>query len=267
MEYEFDLLKSFADRRNGIKLYKNTIINMTNLVEFFNDKYDPFSIQLEGWSEHMSVEVDSYDDVLEELYEKYKGAGKSLPAEVKLLVLIGFSASAFHFSKKHMSNMPGIGGLQSGIAQKIASMGKEKKNFMSEQEMNIENQRNEMRERDKMMKDLGRKNQLFSTNQPSQPPQPSNLTNARAPVNFNTPSNIPFVSNIGPPTLNIPTKDPRPIIQTSESVREVLNRLHSRDVDTIETENETTVNNDRLLSDTTASETKKTKKKKPMMVL
>jgi len=106
MEYEYDLLKSFADRRNGIKLYKSTIINVTNLVEFFNDKYDPFGAQLNGWSEHMSVEVDSYDDVLEELYEKYKGAGKSLPPEIKLLILIGFSASAFHFSKKHMSNMP-----------------------------------------------------------------------------------------------------------------------------------------------------------------
>ena len=263
MEYEYDLLKSFADRRNGIKLYKNTIVNITNLVEFFNDKYDPFSIQLDGWSEHMSVEVDSYDDVLEELYEKYKGAGRSLPPEIKLLILIGFSASAFHFSKKHMSNMPGIGGLQSGIAQKIASMGKEKNKFMSEQELNIERQREELRAKDKMMKEtLNNKNQ--------QRTQPSvNFTNAHAPVNFNTTptfTNGPFVSNIGPPTLNIPTKDPRPVINTNESVRDVLNRLHSREVDTAETENETTVNNDRLLSDTTASESKK-KKKKPMIVM
>ncbi len=32
MEYEYDLLKSFADRRNGIKLYKSTIINI-NILE------------------------------------------------------------------------------------------------------------------------------------------------------------------------------------------------------------------------------------------
>ncbi len=264
MEYEYDLLKSFADRRAGIKLYKNTIINFTNLVEFFNEKYDPFGAELGGWAEHMSVEVDSYDDVLEELYEKYKGAGKSLPPEVKLLILIGFSGSAFHFSKKHMSSMQsgGGGGLVSGIqstmAQKIASMGKEKSKFMSEQELNIERQKAEMNERDRMMKQ-----NMF------------NPVNAKAPVNFGNPMQTPSFSPGGPPSLLINNRDPRDSfnaptqrepLQASESVKDVLKRLHNRDVDSIDTQDESTINNDRLLSDTTASETKKKgKKKKPMM--
>ncbi len=265
MEYEYDLLKSFADRRAGIKLYKNTIINFTNLVEFFNDKYDPFGAELGGWAEHMSVEVDSYDDVLEELYEKYKGAGKSLPAEVKLLILIGFSGSAFHFSKKHMSSMQSGGGggiasgLQSSIAQKIASMGKEKSKFMSEQELNIERQKAEMNERDKMMKQ-----NMF------------NHTNAKAPVNFGQPMQMPSFSPGGPPSLLINNKDPRgnslnvapqrePLI-ANESVKDVLKRLHNREVDSIDTQDESTVNNDRLLSDTTASDSKKKGKKKKLMM-
>ena len=275
MEYEYDLLKSFADRRNGIKLYKNTIINVTNLVEFFNDKYDPFGIELNGWSEHMSVEVDSYDDVLEELYEKYKGAGKSMPPEIKLLILIGFSASAFHFSKKHMSNLPGtgnggspLGGLQSGIAQKIASMGKEKSRFMSEQELNIERQREEMREKDKMMKEMMRQNMMKQQQQQQQPYEPM-TTNARAPVNFGQSTPIPSFNPGGPPNHLIKNKDPRPVIKTNESVRDVLNRLHNRETDTIDTQDETTTNNDRLLSDTTATESKKSrgKKKKPLMTI
>ena len=44
----------------------------------------------------MSVEVDSYDDVLEELYEKYKGRGGTMPPEMKLLSVLA-SASVFHF--------------------------------------------------------------------------------------------------------------------------------------------------------------------------
>lgn len=273
MEYEYDLLKSFADRRNGIKLYKNTIINLTNLVEFFNEKYDPFGAQLEGWAEHMSVEVDSYDDVLEELYEKYKGAGKSLPPEIKLLILIGFSASAFHFSKKHMSSIPGekgspLSGVQTGIAQKIASMGKEKSKFMSEQELNIERQKEEMREKDRQMKEMMRQKMVpptQQTNTVNMMQQPSNLVNARAPVNFSFNSQTEFAPG-GPPSMVIPSNDPRPLIQKSESVKDVLNRLHNREVDTIDTQDETTTNNERLLSDTTASETKKKgKKKKPMM--
>ncbi len=288
MEYEYDLLKSFADRRNGIKLYKNTIINLTNLVEFFNEKYDPFGAQLEGWAEHMSVEVDSYDDVLEELYEKYKGAGKSLPPEIKLLILIGFSASAFHFSKKHMSSIPGekgspLGGLQTGIAQKIASMGKEKSKFMSEQELNIERQREEMREKDRQMKEMMRQKMVpptQQTNPVNMMQQPSNLVNARAPVNFSFNSQTPFTPG-GPPSM-VPSNDPRPLINKSETVQDVLNRLHNREVDTIDTQDETEgisrnqsntrsdidESNDRLLSDTTASETKKKgKKKKPMMTI
>ena len=302
MEYEFDLLKSFADRRNGIKLYKSTIINVTNLVEFFNDKYDPFGAQLNGWSEHMSVEVDSYDDVLEELYEKYKGAGKSLPPEVKLLILIGFSASAFHFSKKHMSNMPmgtsgvsaggnPLGGIQSGIAQKIASMGKPPESkFMSEQELNIKRQREEMKEQDRLMKERMRQNatqmplrqnQMPSPPQmkpvstpsvlptqvpPSPPKQEYNFANAKAPVNFSKTFDTTEFTPGGPPNLLMPNKDPRPVISQNQTVKDVLNRLHNRAADTQDTQDETTTNNDRLLSDTTASESKKKgRKKKPLM--
>ena len=46
MQYEYDLLKSFAEKRNGIKLYKNILLNVTSAVEFLNDKYDPFEFHL-----------------------------------------------------------------------------------------------------------------------------------------------------------------------------------------------------------------------------
>ena len=72
MEYEYELLKSFVDKNNGVKMYKQMLINGVALMEFFNEKYDPFDFHLKGWSEHMSVEVDTYDEVMEELYEKYQ---------------------------------------------------------------------------------------------------------------------------------------------------------------------------------------------------
>lgn len=92
MEYEYELLKSFANKRNGIKLFKSCMCNGISIIEMLNDKYDPFDFHLTGWSEHMSVEVDSYEEVLEELYEKYKGTGKSMPPEVKLVLLVVASA-------------------------------------------------------------------------------------------------------------------------------------------------------------------------------
>ena len=144
MEYEYELLRSFADKRNGIRLYKNILLNATSVIEFFNDKYDPFSFKLSGWSEHMSVEVDSYDDVIEELYEKYRGTGKGMAPEIKLLLLILASASAFHFSKSTFQKIPGLDGVLKSNPDLVARMINPKKKsskFMTEQEINLEKQR------------------------------------------------------------------------------------------------------------------------------
>ena len=59
------------------------VIMKNKVTNFLNDKYDPFNFKLSGWSEHMSVEVDSYDDVLEELYEKYMKSGHLIQEPLK----------------------------------------------------------------------------------------------------------------------------------------------------------------------------------------
>jgi hypothetical protein len=187
-----------------------------------------------------------------------------------------------------MSNMPmntnsvgggGIlGGIQSGIAQKIAGMGKpEESKFMSEQELNIKRQKEEMREQDRMMKERMRQS-VRTPNTPSQPMQPpptvfkapenQNFANAKAPVNFGNFGNKTSDEFLpgAPPSLLIPNNDPRPTINANQTVKDVLNRLHNRIADTQDTQEESTANNDRLLSDTTASESKKRgRKKKPLM--
>jgi len=88
MEYEYALLRSFVDKRNGVKIFKNSLLQFVSVVEFLNDKYDPFDFQLSGWSEHLTIEVDNWEDVMEELYEKYKGKGRKMAPEIKLLYLI-----------------------------------------------------------------------------------------------------------------------------------------------------------------------------------
>jgi hypothetical protein len=58
---------------------------------------DPFAFHLSGWSEHLSVESDNWDDVFEELYEKYKGSGKKMAPELRLIYLIVVSAVCISF--------------------------------------------------------------------------------------------------------------------------------------------------------------------------
>ena len=142
MEYEYELLKSFADKRNGVKIFKNGLLQAVSVIEFLNDKYDPFDFQLSGWSDHITVEADSWEDILEEIYEKYKGSGKKMAPEIKLLYLIIASAGAFHFTKSYSSKLPGLDSVLAsnpGLLSKIInSKETDKSQFMTAQEINIE---------------------------------------------------------------------------------------------------------------------------------
>ena len=77
-------------------------------LEFLNKRYNPFEIQLEGWSESVMENVDDYDGVFEELYVKYSSKVIVAP-EVKLIMMLGGSAMMFHLTnsmfKSVMPNM------------------------------------------------------------------------------------------------------------------------------------------------------------------
>lgn len=47
--------------------------------------------------------MSDYDDVFEELYEKYRGQGKMAP-ELRLLFMLGGSALMFHMTKSMFSS-------------------------------------------------------------------------------------------------------------------------------------------------------------------
>ena len=245
MEYEYELLKSFANKRNGIKLYKNILLNTTSAIEFLNDKYDPFDFQLSGWSEHMSVEVDSYEDVLEELYEKYKGTGKKMPPEVKLVLLMVASASAFHFTKSYakssaiesmMKNNP-------NIVSNILNPKKESSQFMTQQEINLEKQKELARQREKLQREAAMKK-------------------AESEVKMNT-----FKNNYNP--VNQMNANPMPTkvnIQAPSNVEEILQRLHASDENnSVEKKNNRLVSESTLSSDTNGVKKKRGRKKKQIM--
>jgi hypothetical protein len=77
-------------------------------LEFLNKRYNPFEVQLEGWSESVMENVDDYDGVFEELYVKYRSKVSVAP-EVKLIMMLGGSAMMFHLTnsmfKSVMPNM------------------------------------------------------------------------------------------------------------------------------------------------------------------
>jgi hypothetical protein len=255
MQYEYDLLKSFAEKRNGIKIYKNILLNVTSAIEFVNDKYDPFDFHLSGWSEHLAYDIDSYDEVLEDLYEKYKGSGKKMPPEIKLLLLIVASASAFHFTKSQ--TLPVSQSQASSILNGVLNGKKEQSQFMTEQEINLERIRNELKNKQQQQQQP----QQYQQQQPQQPQQQQQQYQQRQ---FN--QSEPVASNAKP---RMPSPRPNiPSIKAPENVKDILNRIHNLQPSGVKTKlnnntdtQEESATNDRLLSESTLSDSVKRKSK------
>jgi len=255
MDYEYALLKSFVDKRNSVKVFKSGLLQAVSVIEFLNDKYDPFDFHLQGWGEHMSVEVDSYDDVFEDLYEKYKGSGKGMPPEVKLLLLLTASAGAFHFSKTQTS-IPGLEQTLSRnpeLVSKLLNPKKPQSQFMSAQELNIQKQRELLQQRERELKQ----------NQQNQQNQQNNVSFMTAPVIPDPRKNIlePQASNESSNKIN---QSKVVEIKTSPNVQEILNRIKQSqaNIGTTDTQEETSSNNDRIVSDVNVSDSKKGRKPK-----
>lgn len=92
----------------SVKFSRRMLIACVTGLEFLNKRYNPFDVQLDGWSENVMESVDDYDEVFEELYVKYRTKMKMAP-EVKLIMMLGGSAMMFHLTnsmfKSVMPNM------------------------------------------------------------------------------------------------------------------------------------------------------------------
>jgi hypothetical protein len=96
------------DVEQSIRFSRRMLIACVTGLEFLNKRYNPFEIQLDGWSESVMESADDYDGVFEELYVKYRSKVNVAP-EVKLIMMLGGSAMMFHLTnsmfKSVMPNM------------------------------------------------------------------------------------------------------------------------------------------------------------------
>jgi hypothetical protein len=98
MEKTYERLKNERDVQNSIRFQRKILMGAVSTMEFLNHSMNPFDIDLDGWSESVMENYSEYDDIFEELYEKYKNKGQISP-EVKLIMTLAGSAFYFHLSK------------------------------------------------------------------------------------------------------------------------------------------------------------------------
>jgi hypothetical protein len=107
VEDEYETALDDKRKKDSIKLQGWWFMTFVNSVEYANTAFNPFDINLDGWGEQISEDLDSYEEIFSELHEKYKG-GKLAP-ELSLLLRLGFSAAVVNFTNKALStSVPGF---------------------------------------------------------------------------------------------------------------------------------------------------------------
>jgi hypothetical protein len=120
METEYNRLFKQREIENGIKLLRKVMMGFVTVAEFLNNRYNPFDLDLDGWSEVVMSEVDTYDDIFEELYEKYHTKVTAAP-EIRLMFTLGGSAVMFHLTNTMFkSALPGMNPSMAKGMQKMA---------------------------------------------------------------------------------------------------------------------------------------------------
>jgi hypothetical protein len=102
IEDEYETALEDKRKKDSIKLQGWWFITFVNSIEYANSAFNPFDLNLDGWGEQVSEDMDSYEEIFSELHEKYKG-GKLSP-ELSLLLRLGFSAAVVNFTNKALSS-------------------------------------------------------------------------------------------------------------------------------------------------------------------
>jgi DNA-binding Lrp family transcriptional regulator len=108
IKFEYEKLKSMKDVDSSIKFSRKLLMGFSSGAEYLNKRFDYFGLRLDGWSESVMENIADYDEVFEELHEKYKEKVKMSP-EIKLLMMVGGSAFMFHLtSTLFKSSIPNV---------------------------------------------------------------------------------------------------------------------------------------------------------------
>jgi hypothetical protein len=108
MKGEYETVVAEKERKNSMKFQGKMMMACITGLEFLNNKFDPFDVKLDGWSEQINENIDDYDEIFAELHEKYKSKATMAP-ELKLLFQLGGSALMVHMTNSMFkSSMPGM---------------------------------------------------------------------------------------------------------------------------------------------------------------
>ena len=106
MRVEFHRILREKEIDASVRFQRKMLMAMVTGIEFMNTRFDPFDVKLDGWSEQVHENVTDYDDIFEELHDKYKGSGQKMAPELRLLMSLSGSAFMFHLTNSMFKQTP-----------------------------------------------------------------------------------------------------------------------------------------------------------------
>jgi hypothetical protein len=124
IKQEFNRLVDARNLEASIRFQRQALMSVVTGLEWMNGRFDPFDLKMDGWSESVHENVEDFDEIFEELYDKYKERGK-MPPEARLVMALAGSGFMCHvsntFLRSRMPNMDDVLRQNPEIAKQFAT--------------------------------------------------------------------------------------------------------------------------------------------------
>ena len=143
MRADFERIKRDSEVNASIKFSRRMLMAVVSASEFLNKRYDPFGLELNGWSETVMENTGDgdFDNVFERLHDKYAGRVNT-PPEIELMLSLAGSAIMFHMTSTMFKSVPNLGNIAKDNPDMQQALHNMAQNLMKNQNQN-QNQSNE----------------------------------------------------------------------------------------------------------------------------
>ena len=186
MRSDFERIKRDHEVNGSIKFSRRMLMAVVSASEFLNKRYDPFGIELNGWSETVMENTTDgdYDNIFERLHDKYAGKVNT-PPELELMLSLAGSAIMFHMTSTMFKSIPNLSAMTKNNPEMQQAMNTMAQNLMrnqqpqeteTEAEPETFNGRRKMRGPSMDLSGMGNMMPppMPSSSFPQRPPQPDN---------------------------------------------------------------------------------------------
>lgn len=131
LKLEYHRVKRSIELKSSIKFQQKMLMASVTAIEFLNRRFDPFDVNLEGWSENVLENIDDFEHIFEKLFEKYRSKRDMAP-ELELLIALAGSAFMFNLTnslfKSSVPNESEFRNLQSTVRNAAATAASNQQN-------------------------------------------------------------------------------------------------------------------------------------------